>query len=174
MVTVTDFYVLKFQYQAEDAQTGDMKKQKQEILAECANYTDAEKLAYALIHDEQWDKYQPVKPEIVRLKINDLHTNDCIIAEPDLFDGFAEMYLESQEFHFYQINLDDPYTDENGKEKKNKISMFIPAATTGEAEAYAKRLYEDATITATKIMAFTSAFVLPSTLESIRREYANM
>ncbi len=89
MVTVTDFYVLKFPYQAEDAQTGDMKKQKQEILAECANYTDAEKLAYALIHDEQWDKYQPVKPEIVRLKINDLHTNDCIIAEPDLFDGFA-------------------------------------------------------------------------------------
>ncbi len=84
------------------------------------------------------------------------------------------MYLESQEFHFYQINLDDPYTDENDKEKKNKVSMFIPAATTGEAEAYAKKLYEDATITATKIMAFTSAFVLPSTLESIRREYANI
>ena len=56
----------------------------------------------------------------------------------------------------------------------HKTDAIVVAATTGEAEAYAKRLYEDATITATKIMAFTSAFVLPSTLESIRREYANM
>ena len=48
----TDFYVLKLQFKAEDVETGEMKKQKREFLAECVNYAEAEKLAYDIMEEE--------------------------------------------------------------------------------------------------------------------------
>jgi len=174
MVTVTDFYLIKFQYIGVDQATGDMKKKKQEILAECANYTDAEKLAFAYIHDEEMDKYEPCKPEIVRQKVNDIRINGCVIIEQDLFNGFAEMYLETDDFRFYQVNANDPYENDEGDTKNVKRAMYIPASSTGEAENYALRLYPDATITSTKIVNFKSAFLIQSTIDSLKRDFENM
>ncbi len=170
----TDFYILKFQFEGEDVETGEMKKQKREILAECTCYTEAEKLAYSIISEEQWDKFSHSKPEIVRIKVSDLRTNDCVLAEQDMFDGYAEMYLDEEDAHFYQVNISDPYTDDNGNEKFEKTSMFIPADSTGNAESYALKLYKNAFVSAAKMVSFRSAFVTQDTLEKIQRSYENM
>lgn len=170
----TDFYVLKLQFKAEDVETGEMKKQKREFLAECVNYAEAEKLAYDIMEDQGWMKHEFSKPEVVRITVKDLRTNSCITAEKESIGDFSEMYLEEEDDHFYKVDLSDPVEDENGKIKYVKISLFIPASTTGEAETYARKLFTTAFVNSTKIMNFKSAFVTENSLESIERNWQNM
>ncbi len=174
MVTSTDFYLLKLQFKAEDAMSGEMKKQKREFIAECVSYAEAETLAYKIMENENWMKHEYSKPEIVRIAVSDLRTNDCIIVEKNAFDGFHEMYLENENDHFYKVDVSDPYEDENGKTKYQKTSLFIPAATTGKAESYAMKLFPNAFVSAAKIMGFLSAFVTPSTFEIIEKNYQDL
>ena len=174
MVTTTDFYLIKFQYMAVDQATGDVKKMKQEILAECLNYTDAEKLAFAYIHDEEMDKFSPCKPEIVRQKVNDIRLNGNTIIEQDLFNGFSEMYLETNDDHFYQVTANEPVANEDGEIKNIKRVLYIPASSTGEAEEYVLKMYCDATVTSTRTVNFRSAFLLQPTVESLKKDFAKM
>ncbi len=173
MVNTTDFYLMKFQFEAVDAETGEMKKQKREFLAECTSYTEAEKLAYSVMEDSGWMKHDYSKPEIVRIKVNDIRLNDCVTIEEDVFGGYFELYLEDDSSYYYQVNVSDPYEDEKGM-KYTKISLFIPAGSTGEAESYALKLYPNAFVSAAKMVSFRSAFMTGGTVDKIKRQYESM
>lgn len=172
MVNTTDFYLLKIAYEGEDVATADIKKIKKEYLAECMNYTDAEKLVNEIIEDEKMNKYSQAQYEIVKQKIGILKYSDHIVAEEESLGGLTELFFED-EAKFYKVKIEEP--DNSGdKPKMTKTDMFIPAASTGEAENLAKRFYVQGTVVNTTRMNFENAFVFKQTYEYIKDKWANL
>ena len=172
MVNTTDFYLLKLQYEGEDALTGDIKKMKKEYLAECINYTDAEKLVGELIVDEEMNKFSTAQYEIQKLKINDLKYSEHLSIEEDSLGGLTELFFEDGA-RFYKVKVEEP-DDSGDRPKTIKYEMFIPAASTGEAENLAKRFFVNGTVINTTMMNFENAFVLKQTCGHIKSSWANI
>lgn len=168
---VTDFYLLKFQWVEEDPETGRDRKKKMEVLAEAVNYTDAESTANMIIQLEGLEKYVSENPEIIRQKAGAVCYNSCVLADKGVFDGITEMYVEQD--RFYQVVVNDPVVNEDGEEKMVKITLIIPAKSTSDAEFYAKSMYRDCTVMATKVMPFSSVFMTNSTYESILKLWSD-
>jgi len=172
MVNTTDFYLLKLQYEGEDAVTADIKKIKKEYLAECVNYTDAEKLVNELIRDEDMNHFSQAQYEIQKLKIYDLKYSEHLSAESNSLEDLTELFFEDGA-RFYKVKVEEP--DNSGdKPKTVKSEMFIPAASTGEAEMLAKRFYVQGTVINATMMNFENAFVLKQTYEAIKDRWERL
>lgn len=172
MVNTTDFYLLKLQYEGEDAVTADIKKIKKEYLAECVNYSDAEKLVNELIVDEDMNHFSSAQYEIQKLKISDLKYSEHVCAEENSLAGLTELFFDDGS-KFYKVKIEEP--DNSGdKPKTVKSEMFIPAASTGEAESLAKRFYAKGTVINATMMNFENAFVLKQTYEAVKNKWSSL
>ena len=88
---------LKFQYRYEDRKTGEVKKTKTEIFADCETYTEAEKMVYAIVESNGWDALGPFEYEIIKTKYS---TGDFIDHNTLVNDGLDFTLEDKVENYF--------------------------------------------------------------------------
>ncbi len=121
-----------------EAQDGTLQKAKTEELAFVTSYTEAEKIAHALIEDEDRTKYGSVNYEILKTKISEMLYNDDTLDHDDvLVGGLVCNYFtepESSGVGLYSVKVVSSTIDEkSNKEKKETYTIFTPAESNTDA-----------------------------------------
>lgn len=135
---------LKLAYQAENKTTGEVEKVKEEILAECANYTDAETLLNKIIETFSMNKLEPVVYEIIKCKFsgNDIYLNsliDCDSEDTPLTCGRLNCFFKDSTHGLYSVDT-IIFGDKELKEKDIKRTFLIPASNTADASIRAEMI----------------------------------
>lgn len=140
MEQVSNFYRIKMEWTRE-GEDGELQKAKTEELAYVTSYSEAEKIAYALIEDENRAKYGSVNFEIIKTKISELLYNDTMEHDDILIGGLVLNYFsepESSGVGLYSVKVISSHIDEkSNKEKKQTDVIFTPAMSNTDA---AKRI----------------------------------
>lgn len=133
-----NYYRLKMAWQGE-SEDGAVNKIKTEELVYASSYTEAEKLAFALIEQEQRDKFSGVSYEIVKTKIEELIFNDNLRTDNTLTCGLINCYFEESEdtgVGLYGVKVMFISVDEkSGKEKRSHSVIYTPAKSNADASA---------------------------------------
>lgn len=120
-----------------EAQDGTLQKAKTEELAYVTSYTEAEKIAYALINDEDRTKYGNVNFEILKTKISEMLYNETLEHDDILIGGLVCNYFtepESSGVGLYSVKVVSTTIDEkSNKEKKETYTIFTPAKSNTDA-----------------------------------------
>lgn len=128
-----------------EAEDSSLVKVKTEELALASSYTEAEKVAYALIDDQQRTKFGDAEIEIVKAKITEVLYNDNLLHDEKLIGGLVYNYFEDDDTQIgiYNVKVVFITTDEKGKEKKSAETIFVPAKSNTDAanlvNAYLKK-----------------------------------
>ena len=91
-----DFYRIKTEWTRE-RENGELAKVKTEELVMATSYTEAEKVAYAIVEDQQRAKYGSVNIEIIKTKINDVLFNDILVQDNQTVCGLICNFFEESE-----------------------------------------------------------------------------
>ena len=86
------FFRIKMEW-IREAHDGTLQKAKTEELAYVTTYTEAEKIAYALINDEDRTKYGIVNYEIMKTKISEMLYNETLEHDDVLVGGLVLKYF---------------------------------------------------------------------------------
>lgn len=136
MEQVSNFFRIKMEWTRE-AQDGTLQKAKTEELAYVTSYTEAEKIAYALIQDEDRTKYGSVNFEILKTKISEMLYNETLEHDDVLVGGLVCNYFtepESSGVGLYSVKVVSTTIDEkSNKEKKETYTIFTPAKSNTDA-----------------------------------------
>ena len=135
---------LKLTYMAENQTTGEVEKIKDEILAECMNYTDAETLLNKIIETFGMNKLEPVVYEIVKCKFSgtDIYLNalvKCDSEDVPLTCGRLNCFFADESHGLYSVDT-IVFGDKELKEKDVKKTLLIPAVDTADASVLAKQI----------------------------------
>lgn len=135
---------LKLTYQAENQTTCSVEKVKEEILAECTNYTDAETLLNKIIETFSMNELEPVVYEIVKCKFigTDIYLNslvNCDSEDTPLTCGRLNCFFEDSSYGLYSVDT-IVFGDKELKEKDEKRTYLIPATDTADASIRAKKI----------------------------------
>lgn len=146
MESINQMFRLKLAYQAENKETGDMEKVKEEILVECTSYTDAETLLNKIISTFSMDKYSPVVYEIVKCKFShtDIYLNslvDCDNDDTPLTCGKLNCFFKNESHGLYVVDA-TVFGDKSLKEKDVKVNYLIPAEDPADATMRARMILE--------------------------------
>lgn len=136
MNTSFDYYRIKMMWKGE-LEDGSLEKVKTEDLVYASSYTDAEKMAYALIEDQNRTKHDDIYSlEIIKTKIGDMLYNDTLDHDDAPIDGMIYNFfpiIENGE-GFYAVKVMIITLDEkSGKEKKTYETIYTPAKSNSEA-----------------------------------------
>lgn len=164
-------FKIKFSYQGEN-ENGEMENKKLQVLAQCCNYTDAEKLAFCIIERDSLDKFECSDPEIVRLKtpVSGILLNDTVDTSDELTCKLVEVFFPSEGDSWYVVKIDvESVIDE--KVKVNKEEYLLPASSTTDA---IKKLgpcmqMRDYRVTHTSIDRSELIYLTPETVEAKKR-----
>ena len=96
MNTELNYYRIKTEWTSEQ-EDGSLMKLKTEELAFATSYTEAEKIAYALVEDQRRDKYGSVSIDITKTKITELLYNDILVHDERLIGGLVCNYFDSED-----------------------------------------------------------------------------
>ena len=121
---------IKSSYQGED-ENGGINQIKVEDLVMATNYSEAEKLAYALYGDEKNFSY-----EIVKTKLSQVVYNSTFSVDERLILGLFTYYFEEDEntgVGIYAVTVVYSDFDEKGRLKKTKETIFLPAKSSSDA-----------------------------------------
>ena len=77
-------------------EVGALDKTKTEELVVAANYTDAEKTAYAIAEDQNRYEFGSVNIEIIKTKIDDVKFNDVLCQDASVVNGLICNYFEEE------------------------------------------------------------------------------
>lgn len=132
-----DFYRIKTTWQGE-AEDQSIVKKKTEELVYASSYTEAEKVAYALVADQQRDKFSDgFGLEIIKTKMSEILCNDILQKDPNLISGLVCSYFEEGEdsgVGLYGVKVMFISIDEKtGKEKRSHEVIYTPAASNSDA-----------------------------------------
>lgn len=163
-------FKIKFAFKETD-ENGKEVKNKLEVIAQCENYTDAEKLAYALAEDYEMAKIEPFSYEIVKLKftVHDVIYTDAISYQKEVIThGFIQSYFEDETSNIYVINI----VIYGEKGVKVKRTYCVPAADAASAINYLKNdmashgyAKDDYNIVSAKMDNAIEMYLLPKTHE---------
>lgn len=137
MNTELNYYRIKTEWTSEQ-EDGSLVKLKTEELAFATSYTEAEKIAYALVEDQRRDKYGSVSIDITKTKITELLYNDILVHDERLIGGLVCNYFDSEDDQvgIYAVKVMFIDIDEkSGKEKKSVETIFTPAKSNTNAAA---------------------------------------
>ena len=130
------FFRIKMEW-IREAHDGTLQKAKTEELAYVTTYTEAEKIAYALINDEDRTKYGSVNYEIMKTKIFEMLYNETLEHDDVLVGGLVLNYFtepESSGVGLYSVKVVSTAIDErSNKEKKETYTIFTPANSNTDA-----------------------------------------
>lgn len=142
MEQTTNFYRIKMEWTREGME-GELQKAKTEDLALVTSYSEAEKIAYSLIEDENRTKFGSVNYEIIKTKISELLYNETLEHDNILVGGLVCNYFTEPEdscVGLYSVKVVTSYIDEKtNKVKKQTDTIFTPAESNSDA---AKRISE--------------------------------
>lgn len=166
-------FKIKFAFKDSNSETGKTKKSKLEVIAQCATYTDAEKLAYQLASDYEMDNVEPYTYEISRLKfsVHDIIYTDVFTYEKGhLVCGLVQNYFEDEKSNLYIVNVCI-----YGENESITRTYCIPAYDVTSAINYVKsRLSsigysrEDYNVISAKMDNALELYLLPETFDSLK------
>lgn len=142
IMNTKSMFRLKIQYKSESQETGEIKKTKIEILAQCANYTDAERLVNKLIEHYGMDKFEPCSYDITQCKfeVNAIYGNNILKEESkNLYCNLSCHYFEEKNDGLYAVDV-VIFGDKSRKEKDVKDTYYIPASSVAEAMVCAQKI----------------------------------
>lgn len=138
MNTGFNYYRIKMQWKGE-LEDGSLEKLKTEDLVYASSYTEAEKMAYALIEDQNRTKHDPIiSMEIIKTKIEDVLFNNTLDHDQDLVGGMVYNFFPTVDNGegFYAVKVAIPVIDEKtAKEKISHATVFTPAIDNSDAAA---------------------------------------
>lgn len=132
-----NYYRIKTEW-LKERDDGNLQKEKTEELVYATSYTEAEKIAYALVEDQQRTKFSSdISIEIVKTKISELLYNDILEHDSALVGGLVCNYFSEGEdtgVGLYSVKTVTTTSDEkSGKEKRTTDTIFIPATSNSDA-----------------------------------------
>lgn len=135
-----NYYRIKTEWISEKEDKS-LVKTKTEELVLATSYTEAEKIAYALVERYDRTHYGEVNIEIIKTKISTLLWTEIFNTDDVLVGGLIVNYFSEEDttgVGLYQVKVLlfelDPIT---GKEKRSNETIFIPASSNTEAAALA-------------------------------------
>lgn len=137
MKAVLNYYRIKTEWTSEK-EDGSLVKLKTEELAYATSYTEAEKIAYALVEDQNRTRFGSVSIDITKTKISELLYNDILVHDDRLIGGLICNYFEdaADQVGIYAVKVMFIDIDEkSGKEKKSFETIFTPATSNTDAAA---------------------------------------
>lgn len=157
-MNTNSIFRLKFAYKGEK-DGGKITKKKLEVLAQCVNYTDAEKLAATLANINEMDKYEAHEYEIVltKLNINNILLNDTMENDGDKVNELVELFFSGERDGVFLIKAKFFAMSEGDKETSD--DYLVPGSSINDAVTYLKkylvntcgRALSDFTISSSKI-----------------------
>lgn len=136
MNTGFNYYRIKMMWKGE-LEDGSLEKIKTEDLVYASSYTEAEKMAYAIIEDQNREKHEPIYSlEIIKTKIGDMLCNDTLDHDDRLIGGMVYNFFPTIENGegFYGVKVLIITVDEKtAKEKKTYETIYTPAQNNTEA-----------------------------------------
>lgn len=134
-----NFYRIKTDWTAEK-EDGGLAKVKTEELVYAPTYSEAEKVAYALIEKYDRTHFGSVSYEIVKTKISEMLYNTILQTDNTLTAGLITNYFEESDVTgvgMYQVKVYYTEVDEKtGKEKHSTETIFTPAKSNADATSY--------------------------------------
>ncbi len=132
----SDFYRIKTEY-IKEGEKGELYKAKVEELVLATSYTEAEKVAYGIVEDQNRTQYGSVNIEIVKTKIKNVIQNDVMVRDDNSVCETSCDYFEESEdtgVGLYSVKALIITLDERtGKEKKSSETFFVPAISNSDA-----------------------------------------
>lgn len=133
-----DYFRIKMAW-TEEQEDGSLAKVKTEDLVYASSYTEAEKIAYALIEDQQRSRHGDVSFEIIKTKISEMLYNDNLQHDSDLIGGMVYNYLDpsaDENIGIYSVKVMLTTIDERtAKEKHSYETIYTPASSNTDAAA---------------------------------------
>jgi hypothetical protein len=119
-------------------QDGTAETNKTEDLVLASSYTEAEKVAYALIENQNRSRISDeINFEIIKTKISDLIYNDTLTKDDNLLCGLVYSYFEEEQnsgVGLYACKLALLTIDEKtAKEKWSSTTVYTPAKSNTDA-----------------------------------------
>lgn len=131
----SNLFKIKFSFK-ERNENGKEIKSKLEVIAQCANYTDAEKLMATLSCEYEMDKIEPFSYEIIKLKLSVhdiLYTRAINYQKGELYCGLVQNYFENETSNIYIVNITI-----FGDNSNVKAAYCVPAEEAADAIKYVK------------------------------------
>lgn len=134
-----NYYRIKTVWTGQD-DMGGLTKVKTEELVYASSYTDAEKVAYAIIEQENRRQYsEEVQLEIIKTKIEDVLFNDNLRKDDRLTNGLVSCFFEESDdtgVGLYGVKVMFITIDEKtAKEKRKHSTIYVPAGSNSDASA---------------------------------------
>lgn len=138
-----DYFRIKTEWTAEK-ENGSLSKVKTEELVLASNYTEAEKVAYAIAEDQNRTQFSSsIDIDIVKTKISELLYNDTLVHDETLIAGLVNNYFEESDstgVGLYAVKVMYIEVDEKtGKERYPVETIYTPAVSTVGAADFVKR-----------------------------------
>lgn len=131
-----DYFRIKMTW-VEEKEDGALKKVKTEDLVYATSYTEAEKIAYAIIEDQQRDRHEDVTYEIIKTKISEMLYNDNLVHDEELVGGMVYNYLDpsaDDNIGIYAVKVMLLFADEKtGEDKQSYETIYTPASSNTDA-----------------------------------------
>lgn len=129
---------------------GSIVKKKTEDLVYATSYTEAEKIAYALIESESREAYEPIfNLEITKVKMEDLIYNNTLESDSSLVGGMVYSFFRhgADGEGFYNVCVVTITIDERtAKEKMQRRVFFVPAQSNADATSKILKHLPDADV----------------------------
>lgn len=143
------YFRIKMQWKGV-GEDGSIVKKKTEDLVYATSYTEAEKIAYALIESESREAYEPIfSLEITKVKMEDLIYNDTLESDTALVGGMVYSFFKygADGEGFYNVYVITITIDERtAKEKMQRRVFFVPAQSNADATAKILKYLPDADV----------------------------
>lgn len=141
-----NYYRIKTVWEGE-AKDQSLTKKKSEELVYATSYTEAEKIAHALIEDQQRAKFSDsIEIEIVKTKIEDILYNDILATQEPLVGGLVCSFFEESDdtgVGLYAVKVMFIEIDEKtAKEKRRYQTIYTPATSNSDANERVRKYLE--------------------------------
>lgn len=133
-----NYYRIKTTWLGEHSEGGDLVKRKTEELVLATSYTEAEKVAYALLKKENRTQFSDdINIEIIKTKIKDVIYNDNLQKDEEPICGLVTCYFEEGDetgVGLYGVKVMFLNIDaKSGKEKRSHETIYLPACSNADA-----------------------------------------
>jgi hypothetical protein len=138
-----NFYRIKTEWVAEKTE-GDLTKKKTEELVYASSYTEAEKVAYALIEDQNRAQFDScLNLEITKTKIDEILFNLTMCTDSQLIEGLIHNYFQEEDctgVGLYAVKvMYIEFDEKTEKEKRSNDTVYTPAISNTDAANYVEK-----------------------------------